>query len=404
MKTILITAYAVNPFKGSEDGMGWNYIVQAAREHKVIAVTRRNNRRNIDAQVKTDPALYSNISFLYYDWPQWMITWKKGPMLSMIYYYLWQISLVVWIARKKLVFDLVHNLNFHNDWTPSFLWLLGKPFVWGPVGHHPRIPEAYIRPYGLKERIKDRVLWAMKNCFWKADPFLKLAARKAGNIWYMHSSSMEKLSQSDRFFLHPSIAASSVNGNSRWRGERFDVLSVGRFVPLKGFDVTILAFARFYNNLPPEERPNVSLTIVGKGPGKAFLQRLIMESGVAAAVNMVEWMSQPELNSLYENCDAFIYPSHEGAGMVVAEAMRYGVPVLCWNNEGPGNIVHPESSLKIEYAPYEQGIGRFADVLDTLRTDTIFYTKESRLARERFNESLSWDVKAAQLKAFYSLT
>ncbi len=40
---VLITAYAVNPYKGSEDGMGWNFILQAARFQRVVAVTRRNN-------------------------------------------------------------------------------------------------------------------------------------------------------------------------------------------------------------------------------------------------------------------------------------------------------------------------------------------------------------------------
>ena len=53
--TILITAYAVNPYKGSEDGTGWNLIYQAARKHRVVAITRKNNRTDIERFFREQP-------------------------------------------------------------------------------------------------------------------------------------------------------------------------------------------------------------------------------------------------------------------------------------------------------------------------------------------------------------
>jgi hypothetical protein len=141
MKTILATAYAVNPYKGSEDGMGWNMILQIARFQKVIAVTRENNEPKIAQYMKENPSkLYDNIQFEYFDLPYWMRFWKKGGRGAMLYYWMWQRGIVGFIQKKGFVFDIAHNLNFHNDWTPSYLWKLNKPFVWGPVGHHPKIP------------------------------------------------------------------------------------------------------------------------------------------------------------------------------------------------------------------------------------------------------------------------
>jgi hypothetical protein len=43
MKTVLITAYAVNPYKGSEDGVGWNISNEISKKYKVILITRKNN-------------------------------------------------------------------------------------------------------------------------------------------------------------------------------------------------------------------------------------------------------------------------------------------------------------------------------------------------------------------------
>ena len=55
MKTILVTAYATNPFKGSEDGMGWNFVYEIAKHHKIIAITRENNQPHIDKYIKEIP-------------------------------------------------------------------------------------------------------------------------------------------------------------------------------------------------------------------------------------------------------------------------------------------------------------------------------------------------------------
>jgi len=55
-KTILATAYAVNPYKGSEDGMGWNLVCQVARFNKVIAITRENNQEHIEKYMLENPS------------------------------------------------------------------------------------------------------------------------------------------------------------------------------------------------------------------------------------------------------------------------------------------------------------------------------------------------------------
>ena len=41
-------------------------------------------------------------------------------------------------AQKK--FNIAHHMTFVSDWMPSGLAVLNIPFVWGPVGHNPRLP------------------------------------------------------------------------------------------------------------------------------------------------------------------------------------------------------------------------------------------------------------------------
>ncbi|PTB88652.1 hypothetical protein C9994_17670, partial [Marivirga lumbricoides] len=177
------TAYAVNPFKGSEDGMGWNFIYQIARFQKVIAITRENNRPHIEKYMEQTPdEVYNNIQFYYFDLPYWMRFWKKGGRGAMLYFWMWQFGIVHFIKKLNLKFDIAHNVNFHNDWTPSFLWKLNKPFVWGPVGHHPLIPKQYLRGRSSSFWLKDRMTWLVKKLFWNFSFSLKKTVKKADHV------------------------------------------------------------------------------------------------------------------------------------------------------------------------------------------------------------------------------
>jgi glycosyltransferase involved in cell wall biosynthesis len=404
MKTILISAYAINPFKGSEDGMGWNFVLQAARHQRVIAVTRRNNRPHIERYLVEHPvAQADNIMFLYFDLPAWTRFWKKGPTLSLIYFYLWQISLPFFLFRYRKQVDIVHNLNFHNDWTPTFLWLLRKPMVWGPVGHHPRIPKQFLLPvYGRKAWLADRTRWAIKQFFWKLDPFLRISVRKADLILTMNSEARTFLRfPAEKEFRCSSVASEAVAWSNKTSGPGLKVLSVGRFVPLKGFDVTLRSFARFYHDLPEASREQASLTLVGDGPLRESLERMALELGIGDVTTFIPWIQRTELADLYRASDVFLFPSHEGAGMVVSEAMSYGLPVICFRNSGPGEFVSLASGFRVPYDDYGTCIVRFATHLRELHDDPALRSRMSGYARMAFEERFEWSNKGEALKNAY---
>ena len=85
MKTVIVSCYDINPFKGSESGTGWNFSYQIAKNYKVIAITRENNKEKIDEFIDKFDVDVSNISFEYYDLPYWLRFWKKGNRGSFIY-------------------------------------------------------------------------------------------------------------------------------------------------------------------------------------------------------------------------------------------------------------------------------------------------------------------------------
>ena len=402
-KTILATTYAVNPNKGSEDGMGWNFILQIARYNKVYAITRENNQENIDKYIKENPSeIYQNITFLYFDLPYWMRFWKKGGRGAMLYYWMWQKGMVSFVKKQNIQFDIVHNVNFHNDWTPSYLWKLNKPFVWGPIGHHPSIPKKYLQFYSKKELLKDKLTGLIKNYFWNFSFSLKKTANKANHILCMNQSVKDVLPQiNTKYSIMPSVATEDFGWKEDNISDKFHLISAGRLVALKGFDLTIHSFALFLQNRSEKEKENIHLHIIGSGPELINYQNLCNNLKINKYVTFVSWIERNELLKMYAESSAFLFPSHEGAGMVVAEALSFGLPVICLDNCGPGEFIDDSSGFKVQGDTYEQTIEALSDAIQTLFVDKQLQKSMRKGARNRFLTHFQWNNRGNQLQEIY---
>lgn len=402
-RTILVTAYAINPYKGSEEGTGWNWVCQIAQNNRVIAISRQNNQEAIDRYLQEQqPAWQHQVTFLYFDLPYWLRFWKGSGLSALLYHYLWHLAVVAYILHKRLSYDMAHHLNFHADWSPSFLWMLGKPWVWGPIGHHPPVPKAMIVPvYGHKAWLSDRLRTLAKQVWRRADPFMYLAHWQADHILCMHQPAMHQLAASTqlRASLMPAIGSEAVEQGVKAKGI-FQVLSIGRFVPLKGFDITIRSFARFYHKLPAVAQAEARLVLVGKGPCKPALEAIARAEGIASAISWANWMDRTALQSLYQQSSVFLFPSHEGAGMVVPEAMAHGLPVVCYDNCGPGEL-SGEAALQVACQQPEQCITDFANCLKQLYTNPELYRNLQLKGLERHRQQLLWEVKGRQINQIY---
>ncbi len=400
-KTILATTYAVNPYKGSEDGMGWNFVCQIARFNKVIAITRENNQPHIEKYMKENPSeIYQNISFLYFDLPYWMRFWKKGGRGAMLYYWMWQKGIVGFIKKHSVKFDIVHNVNFHNDWTPSYLWKLGKPFIWGPVGHHPLIPKQYFSLYKKSYFIKDRLTWAIKLFFWNASLALSRTAHKANFVVAMNKSVADQLPlKPGKNSVIPSVATEDFGYDLNRIKDSFTLISAGRLVPLKGFDLTILAFSKFLKNL--DDISNIFLKIVGSGPELALYKQLCKQENIEQNVTFIEWIDRKDLLEMYKDASLFLFPSHEGAGMVVAEALSFGLPVVCLDNCGPGEFITEKCGIAVEMKDHQTTINELALAITALYKDKELHAKMSKEARKRFENYFHWDRRGEQLDEIY---
>jgi len=101
------------------------------------------------------------------------------------------------------------------------------------------------------------------------------------------------------------------------------LLYCGRLDARKGLSTLLQALAGL------TQLPGTSLTMAGAGPQRVRLQALAKRLGVAPQVHFLGAVHSDELPGLYREHDLAVLPSlYEGFGLVIAEAMACGTPVL----------------------------------------------------------------------------
>jgi glycosyltransferase involved in cell wall biosynthesis len=111
--------------------------------------------------------------------------------------------------------------------------------------------------------------------------------------------------------------------------------TVGSFTEEKGHEVLIRGFKRIVT-----QRSGVRLLLVGDGPLRGRISRLIHDLGLEAEVIIESSVS--DLGSLIPALDLFVYPSLvEGLGSVLLLAMAYRIPVCASRTRGIPELVVP---------------------------------------------------------------
>lgn len=128
------------------------------------------------------------------------------------------------------------------------------------------------------------------------------------------------------------------------------------------------------------------LTIVGDGELRKECEQLASELGIAAKCRFLGAVSPDELAGEMVNCDLFVLSSRaETFGIVAAEAMAVGRPVVATRCGGPEDILTPETGLLVpvdDPVALADAIARVCGNLDAYRPEEI-----SEYAGRRFGHA-----------------
>jgi glycosyltransferase involved in cell wall biosynthesis/thymidylate kinase len=400
-RKVLVAAYACEPARGSEPGVGWNMCQAISRDNEAWVVTRKNNRDAIEQALarKSNPHLH----FVYVDLPYWARFWKRGARGIHLYYYLWQFA--AWREARRLMrtvkFDLAHHVTFVTSYQFTFLALLPVPFVWGPIGHNPKPPQTFV--WSLRWGPKGWSRFLVQQLLRLADPLFWLSVVRARVILGISAEVGKRAPISwlgrSKFICHTAIGVED-NAPIAARSQGLSgirILSMGHLIGIKGFDLSVRAFAQL-----SKHDPTATLVIVGSGPDEARLKRLVVELGIQKAVQLVPWLPRDQAMAMMNDADVFLFPSFEGGGMVVLEAMAHGLPVVCLDFGGPGEMVTADCGIVVKVGDFKDTIQRLADALSALAQNSALRQTMSAAGRRRIEANYLWRTRHEAIARWYT--
>ena len=133
---------------------------------------------------------------------------------------------------------------------------------------------------------------------------------------------------------NPVVVPDAASGASRDDLQRRPnaIVAVGRLVPEKGFDLLIRAMSRL-------QAADATLTILGEGPERPRLEALIRDLKLEQRVTLAGF--QRDIWSYLDRAKCFAHAAYsEAFGLVIAEALARGLPVVAVASDGPGEIIN----------------------------------------------------------------
>lgn len=396
---VLLSAYACEPNRGSEPGVGWNVALGMAQYAEVTVLTKANNKEVIVAALEKISG--PKPEFIYYDLPNWVVWLKRKFSLVAVYYIAWQIFGRIAVRKRLSEFDLIHHVTFNGFQFPGFWLGVDCPVVLGPLGGGMVYPPAFIDSMIAGRRAEKMRSLAVKFFFY--NPITRLLLRSAdqvlaanqetadllqGMIGSPVSVMLETAYQTDQV---RKIPEKKVNESAEIRA-----LWIGGLMARKAPQIAIEAVREVR-----KKGGRVTLDIVGSGELRKYLERT-MEEGDQEWLTFEGQVPHQKINEFFSRADFLLFTSlRDTSGNVVLEAMANGLPVIVPDHQGVAQICSADHALMIPVESPNQLVGDFTRAVLKFANNPELRREMGKASQERLLEKWGWAAYCGKMDKVY---
>jgi glycosyltransferase involved in cell wall biosynthesis len=393
-------AYSCLPGHGSEPGVGWNRAIETARHLDTWVITRaRENAGAIREHLRRHGPI-PGLQFEFVEETAGQRALARVPGCYYLAYNLWQrrVHRVARSLHARIGFDIVHQVTFCGFREPGYLWKLGVPFVWGPVGGTQNYPWRLLLESGLVTLLQEGARNLLNVLQLRFSRRVRTAARRAAVVLAANSTNQAHFSRVlgiDATLLLETGLRTVTAPRHREPSSTLRILWSGRLAPHKALWLLLEALGR----LPPGVA--YELRVLGSGQCRRRLQHLAVRLAIDDRVNWMGTLPQAAALSQCEWADVLVFTSlRDTSGNVLLEALGMGVPVICLDHQGAGDIVTPQCGIKIPVTTRRDVITSLVQALELLARDPAERRRLSQGALERARDYL-WQRNSEAMMSAY---
>jgi glycosyltransferase involved in cell wall biosynthesis len=401
---VLLVAAACNPYKGSESSVGWGRAVESAKKNDTWVICGHWDQLDIALYLKEHGKISGlHFYFIEKNWIEELLRLGR-PFYEIHYlaYNLWHRRAFKLAARlhRELKFDLVHQVCIIGFREPGYLWKLGAPFIWGPIGGTQNYPWRFLGAAGLRGILKEGLRSIINVLQFRYSPRVHQVLKRSAAIIAANAAI-----QQDFVRVHgikPMILLeigidTVAPGPAKIAAPHspMKILWSGQLKHHKALHLLLQALSL----LPADFHYKVK--ILGDGPLKKCWQAQARRLGIEAHCQWPGWIPHELALKEYDWADVFVITSLRDVNPNVAlEALSRGVPVVCLDHQGVGDMVTEECGIKIPVTTPGEVIANLRDHLVALAADRARLESLSREALKRARRFL-WSCNGEQMARIY---
>lgn len=397
---VLLSAYACNPLFGGESGNGFHWAWElAGRGHRVTCLTTEFNRQDLTAHLTAhahEPAA-ARLQVVYVAvaaWVQFCYRWQFGVYL---HYLVWQYQ--AWRAARTLDrtqnFGLVHHATYGSLQMGSWLWRLGKPLIFGPVGGGQRAPKAfrgYIPNWFKTETLRNLISWALMTF----DPNVRQTMRHAAVVLAANRETAQLArrlgARRVELFLDTGLPESFYGQQYLERAPQPELrlLWLARLYPRKALPLVLEALAQV--------RPGVRfhLTVIGDGPVGPLVPGWLRQYGLTERVTWRGEVPWQHIRSEMLAHDVFLFGSLRDAfASQFLEAMACGLPIITLDHQGARDFIPASAAIKVPVTTPAETAAALARAVEQLAAAPARRAAMGRAAYE-FARTQTWPERLSR--------
>ncbi|MDZ7618818.1 MAG: hypothetical protein U1E05_17570, partial [Patescibacteria group bacterium] len=262
------------PDRGSEEGVGWNRAVEAAKQFDTWVVCCKQ----LCAEgIRTHMSQHGSIPGLRFVFlpssrrERWL---ARIPGLRYLAYNLWnqRAGRLAERLHRRRQFSLLHHLNYCGFREPGYLWKIDAPFVWGPLGGAQNYPWRFLPKAGLAVAVREGARSLVNELQLRYSRRVRLAAKRASLLMAATTTNHRALVRAHRvepvLFIEGGVQQRPRTASPRSNDGVLRILWCGNLEPWKALHLLIEALAQIPADLPWR------LRVVGAGSFAARSRRL----------------------------------------------------------------------------------------------------------------------------------
>jgi len=335
---------------------------------RVLTTDSAGPRRSDSLAVAEFPMHYS-AGYDVYFCKRWFVASVSPGML----FRLW--SMIRWA-------DVVHLTGTYSAPTlPTLLIcrLLGKPLVWSPRGALQRWGQT------TKPWLKRVWEWFCNLLLSQGRCMVHVTSEQEEN------DSKKRITHAGFAIVRNGVDIPPLGPDRTWRPEgRLRLLYLGRLHPIKGIEQLLHAMKMLDDQA-------VILDLYGNGSDayRHHLQRLVRELALEQVVRFHGHVDGDGKAAAFANADVCVVPSYsENFGMVVAESLAHGVPVIASRGTPWAGLENHDCGLWVDNEPES-----LANAIRRFNSDDL--RAAGSRGRVWMIENFSWELQAGKMYNLY---